>query len=212
MDVRGGFLESGKLAHLFLYPWIRFLGLWLTTIFGRFYSYWWGLKIGKNCVFRGFPIFRRYPGSFVSIGDNCAFVSSSRYNFIGVNHPFLLSTHNSDARLEIGEGCGFSGTSIGCALSIRIGNHVRCGANTIITDTDWHPEDPRLSPDAPVIIEDNVFLGVGVIVLKGVKIGKGSIIGAGSVVTHDIPAGVIAGGIPAKVLKVLNITPHKKKR
>lgn len=49
-------------------------------------------------------------------------------------------------------------------------------------------------------IEDHVFIGAGTIVLPGVTIGKGSIVGAGAVVTHSIPAGVVAVGTPAKVI------------
>ncbi len=52
-----------------------------------------------------------------------------------------------------------------------------------------------------IFIEDDVWLGYGVVVLDGVHIGKGSVIGAGSVVNRDIPAGVIADGVPVKVIK-----------
>ncbi len=50
-------------------------------------------------------------------------------------------------------------------------------------------------------IEDDVWLGYGVIVLDGVHIGKGAVIGAGSVVKQDVPAGAIAAGVPARVIK-----------
>jgi acetyltransferase-like isoleucine patch superfamily enzyme len=83
---------------------------------------------------------------------------------------------------------------------------VRCGANTLITDTDWHSNDPRTGLDAPVIIENDVWLGVNVTVLKGVTIGEGTIVGAGSLVTRSLPPGVSAAGIPAKVLKRIDGT------
>lgn len=54
-----------------------------------------------------------------------------------------------------------------------------------------------------IIIEDGVWVGFGATILHGVTIGKGSIIAAGSVVTNNIPSGVLAAGIPAKVKKVL---------
>ncbi|MCS2572069.1 hypothetical protein NXX61_16750 [Bacteroides ovatus] len=58
--------------------------------------------------------------------------------------------------------------------------------------------------DAPIIIEDNVWLGMNVTVLKGVCIGENSLIGAGSIVTRDIPANVVAAGIPCRVVKSIN--------
>jgi acetyltransferase-like isoleucine patch superfamily enzyme len=51
------------------------------------------------------------------------------------------------------------------------------------------------------VIEDGVWLGCGVTVLRGLRIGKGSVIGAGSVITNDIPPYSIAVGIPAKVIR-----------
>lgn len=59
-----------------------------------------------------------------------------------------------------------------------------------------------LSSRGPIIIEDHVWFGVGVIVLDGVRIGTGAVIGAGAVVTQDIPAGAIASGVPARVMKM----------
>ena len=115
----------------------------------------------------------------------------------------MISTLGKGARVEIGNGCGFSGAVIGAALHIKLGENVRCGANTLITDSDWHSDDYRTGEDKPVIIEDNVWLGYGVKVLKGVHIGKNSLIGANSVVTKDIPANVIAVGNPCRVIKQL---------
>lgn len=160
----------------------------------------WGVKI-KYAKFSGRTHFRKYPGSIIKIGNNCLFNSSRYSNQVGIYSPCLISTINSKGRIEIGHNCGFSGTVISSALSITIGDNVRCGANTLITDTDYHTDDLRTGIDAPVIIEDNVWLGYGVKVLKGVHIGKGSMIGAGSIVTKDIPAGVIAAGIPCKIIK-----------
>lgn len=139
----------------------------------------------------------------MSIGDNCVFYNSHNDNWIGIYCPCILSTLASGANLTIGNNCGMSGTVIGCANSIKIGNNVRCGANTLITDTDWHTDDLRTGKNKAVIIDDDVWLGYGVKVLKGVHIGRNSVIGAGSVVTHDIPANVIAAGNPCRVIKTI---------
>ncbi|MDP3115406.1 MAG: DapH/DapD/GlmU-related protein [Candidatus Cloacimonadaceae bacterium] len=71
----------------------------------------------------------------------------------------------------------------------------------MITDGDWHSKDSRVGNPLPIYIEDNVWIGLNVLVMKGVTIGQNSIIGAGSVVTKDIPANVIAAGNPCKVIK-----------
>ena len=113
----------------------------------------------------------------------------------------MISTISRTAKITIGNNCGFSGTIIGSAINIQLGNNVRCGANTLITDSDWHSDDVRTGEDSPVVIGDNVWLGYGVKVLKGVHIGNNSVIGAGSMVTKDIPSNVIAAGNPCKVIR-----------
>lgn len=155
----------------------------------------------KACQFYGLPTWNLFPGSQVQIGAGCVFRSSHRSNLIGVNHPCMISTFTKEARLRIGENCGFSGTVVGAFASVDIGNNVRCGANTVISDGDWHLSDPRVSPPAPVKIGDNVWLGLNVTVLKGAVIGENSIIGAGSVVSGNIPPNVIAAGNPCRVIR-----------
>lgn len=137
-------------------------------------------------------------------GAGCLFNSSPVSNLIGVNRPCILSTLAEGAEINIGPNCGFSGTVIGCASKIVLGENVRCGANTLITDTDWHADDPRTGPDMPVTIEKGVWLGVNVTVLKGVTIGENTVVAAGSLVIHSLPANVVAGGMPAKVLKEID--------
>ena len=163
--------------------------------------FFWQIKFSGKCNFYGKTIFRTLPNTSVSIGENCTFNSSHRSNLIGVYSPCMISTIKRGAIIEIGKNCGFSGTVIGCAKYVKLGNNVRCGANTMITDSDWHTDDYRTGYDKEVVIEDNVWLGYGVKVLKGVHIGKNSLIGAGSIVTKDIPANVVAAGNPCKIIK-----------
>jgi acetyltransferase-like isoleucine patch superfamily enzyme len=176
------------------------------------YARWWGVRLGAGCVFDGFPRFRRHPGSTISIGAGCRFNSSHDSNLIGVNRPCIISTLAEGAQIHIGANCGFSGTVIGCASGIVLEKNVRCGANTTITDTDWHTDDPRTGPDAPVTIGKRVWLGLNVTVLKGVTIGENTLVAAGSLVTVSLPANVVAGGVPAKVLKEIDAHESRARR
>jgi len=104
------------------------------------------------------------------------------------------------ARLTIGKGTYLNrDTVVVCHESVEIGANCKISYQVVIMDTDEHlvPGTDRMT--APVRIEDAVWLGARVIVLKGVTIGKGAIVGAGSIVTRDIPPGAIAVGQPARV-------------
>lgn len=160
-----------------------------------------GIRLGKNSKFFGLSTFVRFPYSEIIIGDNVILRSNEVANLIGINRRCIFSTHSKNSKLNIGNNCGFSGTVIGVFDNITIGNNVRCGANTLITDSDWHLDDYRSGAPQPIIIEDNVWLGVNSVVLKGVTIGKNSVIGANSVVTKNIPPNVIAAGNPCRVIK-----------
>lgn len=92
---------------------------------------------------------------------------------------------------------------------IEIGEKTLIGLNVEISDSDFHDLHPdrRMSgtpKTAKVLIGKNVFIGSNVKILKGVTIGDNSVIANSSVVTKSIPANVIAGGYPAKVIKQID--------
>ena len=94
---------------------------------------------------------------------------------------------------------------------VEIGAHCLIGPHCYITDGDHGMKRGALVSQqpiqtAPVVIEDEVWLGAGVIVLKGVRIGKGAVVGAGSVVAGNIEPFTIAVGTPARVVKQRNET------
>lgn len=179
------------------------------STFVYIYCKLYAVKLGKGCRFFGLPAFYRNKNSSIIIGRNCQFRSRAASNLYGINHKCIISTHSEAAIIEIGENSGFSGTTIGAANFIKIGNNVLIGANSVITDFDWHSMDPynRIRghiKSASVTIEDNVWVGAGSTILKGVCIGKNTIIGAGSVVTSNMPANAICAGNPCRVIKLLN--------
>jgi acetyltransferase-like isoleucine patch superfamily enzyme len=193
-------INSDTLPHL-MYCFKRSVCSKWYSVWSRLALSWWHVLLGKGCSFYGLPYFRRHPGSRITIAENCEFLSKHTSNLIGINRPCIISTLKEGAEIVIGRDCGFSGTVIGCAVRVVLGENVRCGANTLITDTDWHTDDPRSSPDAPVVIENGVWLGVNVIVLKGVTIGENTFVAAGSIVAKSLPSNVIAAGSPAKVIR-----------
>ena len=142
------------------------------------------------------------------IGKNVVINSLCKFNRAGINHPTQFVV-GAESVLEIGENTGISGAVIYCAEAISIGSYVLVGANCKIYDTDFHPLDHMRRRSsarpvtAPVYIEDDVWLGADVVVLKGVTIGARSVIAARSVVTHNIPPDTLAAGVPAKPIRSL---------
>ena len=117
------------------------------------------------------------------------------------------------ATLKMGDYSGVTATAINCTTGVCLGNYVKIGAGSLLFDSDFHSSDWRdrindgkdssVIKQAPIIIEDHVFIGARSIICKGVHIGKHSVIAAGSVVVGDIPENCIAGGNPCKVIKEL---------
>ena len=119
----------------------------------------------------------------------------------------VLQARHSDSIIRIGAGT-FTNNNIAVysCEQIEIGRECLIAEFVSIYDSDFHEIDPgrrRASdgPSAPVKIGDRVWLGSRVMVLKGVEIGDDSVIAAGAVVTNSIPPGVIAAGVPAKVIR-----------
>jgi len=100
-----------------------------------------------------------------------------------------------------------NGLTTADVAEIRIGDDCQIGPHVQLL-TPTHPIDPqqrldKLEAAEPITIGDNVWLGGGVIVCPGVSIGRDSVVGAGSVVTRDVPAGVVAVGNPARVIRTI---------
>jgi acetyltransferase-like isoleucine patch superfamily enzyme len=165
-----------------------------------------------DCSWRihGVPIIQKHRNSRMSFGPGLGLRSSIQSNPLAPNHPVVLTTWRKGACLEIGANFAMTGGTICAAQRIVIGNNVTVGANTTITDTDFHALDGKQrrlestgGGTAGIVIEDDVFVGMNCLILKGVKVGEGSVIGAGSVVTADVPPHVIAAGNPTKVIREL---------
>ena len=149
-------------------------------------------------------------GGKISLGRDFYFSSGKGVNPIAGNTQGAVYIEDG-ARLTIGAHVGMSSTRLWVHDSVTIGDNVKIGACVLITDTDAHPMDYMArrttnegTKSAPIVIEDDVWIGAHSVVLKGVTIGARSIIGAGSVVTRSIPADCVAAGNPCRVIRRLN--------
>jgi acetyltransferase-like isoleucine patch superfamily enzyme len=141
------------------------------------------ITIGNNVTFGGMPAF-----IFGNRGETVPEIVIGDRTFIG--HGVVMSASSS----------------------IRIGQHCLIAGGVQISDYDGHPVDAArrragepTPPEGikPVVIEDDVWVGASVIIIKGVKIGARSIVGAGAVVTRDVPPDTVVAGNPARVVKQL---------
>jgi len=157
------------------------------------------IRLGANIfIGDGVTIFQDCEGGPVEIGDRVYIFDG---NCIQTGYGGSVKIGNETG---IQPRCQFSAYK----SPIYIGRNVQIAPNCAFFPYDHSFEPGKLIAEQPVktkggiTVEDDVWLGFGVIVLDGVRIGKGAVIGAGSVVTHDIPDGAIAVGVPARVAKM----------
>ena len=168
------------------------------------------IVLGKDCWFEREDSFGRFrsehqPG--LTFGDRVKVYTWTTFNI------------EPTGKVSVGNDSILVGAVFMCAELIDIGQRVVVSYNVTIADSDFHPfdiEDRRKdaianSPEGdrthrppiisiPTFIEDNVFIGIGAIILKGVRVGRGAQIGAGSVVTADVPPGATVHGNPAIIV------------
>lgn len=152
----------------------------------------------------------------ILIGDGVRFSGKPSMTF--------SSRYSAEPILQIGDG-SFLGHNCGLTIgrSIHIGRNCLVAGNVRISDFDGHPLDadlrrrgePAAAEDVqPVSIGNDVWIGHGAIILKGVRIGDRAVIGARAVVTGDVPADAVVAGNPARIVKQLNgptsISDHLK--
>ena len=149
--------------------------------------------VGRD--FRLEPPFVVLGGENIRIGDSFRALGSTYF-------------YANDGELTIGSGCSANSNVLFSAAQgcIRIGDNVMIGPNCVLRAAD-HGIDSHESPRTQkhqrgtITIEDDVWLGANVVVIRNVTIGRGAVVGAGAVVTKDLPPYAIAGGVPARVLR-----------
>ena len=146
----------------------------------------------------------RFPKVDIPAGGRIEFGLSVR--FAGRRAPTRLGVGPSGV-LRIGDHSFLNdGANVFAQSRVHIGARVLIGDFVSILDTNFHEVEANAGVvTAPIDIGDNVWIGLGAIVLPGVTIGDGTVIAAGAVVVSSLPGGVLAAGNPAKVKRSLQI-------
>ena len=166
------------------------------------------VRIGKDSYLEREASFKRFRSKQTDglvLGDRVIVYTWTEFNI------------EPEGSLIVGDDSILVGAVFMCADKVRIGKRVVVSYNVTIADSDFHPIDPEarkqdavlnapfaqkmprpLILTGPVEIEDDVQIGIGAIILKGVRIGRGAIIQPGAVVSKNVPGGTTVAGNPAQ--------------
>ena len=148
-----------------------------------------------------FPRHLDISGTNIKVADHVHFMALR-------DKPIRLAVFESLGGISIGSYSIINpGVRITSASEIRIGESCMLAMDCYLSDADWHDLNHRIyAPGSavPITLGDNVWIGDGALVTKGVSIGDNSIVGAKAVVTKDVPANSVVAGNPARVVKELS--------
>lgn len=163
----------------------------------------------KNIIFKGWCVIHSFKGCKISIGSGTILNSCFSSNMLGLYQRCIIVARYG-GKIEIGENCGISGSTIYSWDQIKIGGNTLIGANCKIIDNDFHPIeaeyrylglDKKYTRKASIEIGNDCFIGMNSIILKGTKLGDNVVVGAGSVVHGSFPDNCIIAGNPARIIK-----------
>ena len=180
--------------------WGKARALWLSWQHNVF--------IDGSVVILGSPLIDIRRGSKLFLGNGVILTSRNRGYHLNIATPVKLFADRDGAEIRIGDETRIAGSCIHAQRSILIGKRCLIAGNCQIVDNNGHDlsfphVERRLHSEgasAPIVIEDDVWLGANTVVLPGVRIGRGAVIGANSVVSANVPAMVVARGNPAQVV------------
>jgi acetyltransferase-like isoleucine patch superfamily enzyme len=174
----------------------------------------WRLAPQLDALGRGFhfmkPWFVRLNGPGITVGAQVHWVAAADRHITLSSwvHP------KGQGRITIGDYCLLCpGVRIDSAVEVTLGDSCMVAAGAYLTDADWHDLYDRtevVGASAPIVLEENVWIGDGATVCKGVRIGAHAIVAARAVVTKDVPPFAVVAGNPATVVKTLD--PERPRR
>jgi acetyltransferase-like isoleucine patch superfamily enzyme len=169
------------------------------------------VKLGADCFLERRETFRRYRSTRpigLTLGARVQVYTWTEFSV------------EPDGVIDIGDDCVLVGAIVMCAERITLGHRVLVSYHVTIADSDFHPRSREArrrdaianAPDGdlsqrppyesrPITIGDDVWIGIGAIILKGTRIGACARIRAGAVVTHDVPPGATVAGNPARLVQ-----------
>ncbi|WP_269542306.1 acyltransferase [Cerasicoccus fimbriatus] len=166
---------------------------------------------GKNFKSVGRIYWHVHRRGQLMIGSNVRILSSYSANVVGAENRACIQVLPGGF-LSIGDCVGISNSTIVCFREITIESNVFIGGGCHIYDTNFHDLNAQrrvsqvdeVIDSAPIILREYCFIGAHAIILKGVEIGRESIIAAGSLVTNNVPAREVWGGVPAKYIRKID--------
>jgi acetyltransferase-like isoleucine patch superfamily enzyme len=210
-QIRGAEIPAPRLLFTPLYSGYRLLQTLLSTITRTLL--WTPLfkgrlqEAGRNLYLYGGIPYISGPLQ-IELGDNCRISGQTTFSGRTTASPLPL--------LKVGSNVDISWmTTIAVGSRVELHDNVRIAGGGLLAGYPGHPLDARARaaglPEldeqvGAIILEKDVWLATGVYVMAGVHIGRGTVVAAGSIVTHDLPAGVLAAGAPARVIRPLKQT------
>jgi acetyltransferase-like isoleucine patch superfamily enzyme len=207
--------------------WARYAGYGKYSRAAAWFASWW-VKPHKGQV----SLSSYYSGGYIAHSARLSHSNLTLGDNVYVGDRVIVYENDASGEVSLGDRVRLLRDTIietGKGGKVIIGDdtyiHARCQINSylqpvqigkgvlIAANCALYPHDHGLVPGlpirtqplesrGPIVIEDNVWLGTGVVVLGGVTIGEGAVIGAGSVVTKSVPSEAIAVGVPARVVKM----------
>lgn len=201
-----------KLLHLFDLV-FKLLYAQITTLLFKMKLSLRSCSYGNNLYISGKVYLATQKKGVLKIGNNFRLNSNPSSNLVGMSNRASFQIIDK-GRIEIGNNCGFTSTVLSSRSLIKIGDNVKIGGNVRIFDHNYHSTnyldrrvkkmDSQNCRTKEVIIEDDVFIGTNVIILKGTYIGARSVLSAGSIVNDlIIPPDSLVSGNPAQIVKRL---------